>query len=94
MKSNFVSRNLYPVTMMVFSSIHFHLENFTPQEMLGLGEEQGRVLKYLENSDSFYKNCKLSTTNSYSLVEFLFRGTLPATFEQINSRSLASLRAS
>lgn len=58
----------------------FHLDNFTPQEMLGLGSEECWIAKYLEQP-SFYKNCKLASDKLPSLVEFLFRGTFPATFE-------------
>lgn len=59
----------------------FHLNNFTTQEMLGFGLERGWALKYLEEPSSFYKNCRFVKNKIPSLVEFLFRGTFPATFE-------------
>lgn len=58
----------------------FHLDNLTPQETLGLGREEVWLNKYLNDSKNFYKDCKLSST-SQSLVEFLFRGTMPGTIE-------------
>jgi predicted AAA+ superfamily ATPase len=57
----------------------FHLDNFTTQEILQLGSEDGWLSSYLENPNSFYKNRK--TAFSIPLVEFLFRGTFPATCE-------------
>ncbi len=56
----------------------FHLDNFTPQEILGLGNEEVWLNKYLKDSKNFYKECKLNSS-SQPLVEFLFRGTFPAT---------------
>jgi len=59
----------------------FHLDNFTPQEIMGLGREEGWVPKYLEDPAFFYKERKLFTSAFPSLVEFLFRGTFPATID-------------
>lgn len=59
----------------------FHLDNFTPQEMLGFGDRQEWVSKYLKQPDSFYKTCSSIADKLPSLVEFLFRGTFPATFD-------------
>lgn len=59
----------------------FHLENFTPQEILGLGTKEGWVPSYLEMPDSFFLNRKTIpiAANFPPLVEFLFRGTFPGT---------------
>jgi uncharacterized protein len=59
----------------------FHLDNFTPQEIFGMGNEEGWILKYLEDPREFYKKRKNFPTPFYSLVEFLFRGTFPATVD-------------
>jgi len=59
----------------------FHLDNFTPQETLGLGGGAGWLPQYLEDPRSFYKDRKSFPDNFYSLVEFLFRGTFPGTQE-------------
>ncbi len=59
----------------------FHLDNFTPQEMLGVGDKQGWVPDYLENPETFYKERKTFPSSFPPLIEFLFRGTFPATLE-------------
>lgn len=59
----------------------FHLENFTPQEMLKHGNEEGWVPKYLEDPTTFYLGRKTFPPSFCSLVEFLFRGTFPGTVE-------------
>lgn len=59
----------------------FHLDNFTPQEMVGAGQEEGWVPAYLDNPTGFYQTRKKLPSNFPSLVEFLFRGTFPATLE-------------
>ena len=59
----------------------FHLDNFTPQEILGFGTQEGWVVKYLEDPRSFYTNREKAPSTFLSLVEFLFRGTFPATLE-------------
>ncbi len=58
----------------------FHLDNFTPQEILGLGQTEGWIPHYLQNPDTFYKTRKTSSQLP-PLVEFLFRGTFPGTIE-------------
>lgn len=59
----------------------FHLDNFSHQEILGLGSDEGWIPQYLENPLSFYKTRKIASSPYLSLVEFLFKGTLPATLE-------------
>ena len=59
----------------------FHLENFTPQELIGLGREAGWVPSYLEDPLHFYKKRNTLPSSFHSLVEFLFRGTFPGIFE-------------
>ncbi len=59
----------------------FHLDNFTPQEMLGRGSEEGWVSYYLEDPEGFYKRRQFLPPTFPSLVEFLFRGTFPATLD-------------
>jgi hypothetical protein len=59
----------------------FHLDNFTPQEILGLGQTEGWLPHYLEEPASFYKGRKTVTTPFPPLVEFLFRGSFPGTIE-------------
>ncbi len=59
----------------------FHLDNFTPQEMLGLGEQGGWLPQYLENPTGFAQGRSLTPSSFPSLVEFLFRGTFPATLD-------------
>ena len=59
----------------------FHLDNFTPQEASGLGKEGGWIPEYLENPKGFYKGRQSLPSSFPPLVEFLFRGTFPATFE-------------
>ena len=58
----------------------FHLDNLTPQEMLGRGKEEGWIAEYLEDPQFFYKKRQMST-NFPNLAEFLFRGTFPGTIE-------------
>ncbi len=57
----------------------FHLENFSPQEMVGKGKETGWLPHYLENPDSFYRGRKRAALPP--IVEFLFRGTFPGAIE-------------
>lgn len=57
----------------------FHLDNFTPQEIMGKGDEEGWIQQYLENPESFYLNRNTMPDSFSPLVEFLFRGTFPAT---------------
>ncbi len=59
----------------------FHLDNFTPQEILGRGNQNGWILDYLENPESFYLGRETTPIDFPPLVEFLFRGTFPATFD-------------
>lgn len=59
----------------------FHLDNFTPMEIQGLGHQEGWIPSYLDDPESFYKNRKTISQPFFSLVEFLFRGTFPATIE-------------
>ena len=57
----------------------FHLDNFTPQEILGKGHESGWIPEYLEKPSAFYTQRKTLPNSFPPLVEFLFRGTFPAT---------------
>ncbi len=59
----------------------FHLDNFTPQEILGLGHEPGWIPQYLEDPEFFYKGRKNFPSSFPPLIEFLFRGTFPGTLE-------------
>lgn len=59
----------------------FHLENFTPQEILGKGDENGWIPSYLKDPEGFHKGRKLTPTSFFSLIEWLFRGTFPVTVE-------------
>ncbi len=59
----------------------FHLDNFTPQEMLGLGAAPGWVPAYLDNPVSFHQGRQFFPSAIPPLVEFLFRGTFPATYD-------------
>lgn len=59
----------------------FHLDNFTPQEILGEGNKEGWIPHYLANPDTFYKERNTVPESFYPLIEFLFRGTFPATIE-------------
>ena len=59
----------------------FQLDNFTLLEMVGLGKEEGWVISYLKDPETFYKNRKSLPSSSPSLIEFLFRGTFPATID-------------
>ncbi len=59
----------------------FHLDNFTPQELLGQGKEEGWLPYYLEDPSLFYKGRKTLPSSFPPLVEFLFRGTFPGTVE-------------
>lgn len=59
----------------------FHLDNFTPQEMLGKGDQEGWLPHYLENPETFYQKRSMLPPTFPSLVEFLFRGTFPATID-------------
>ena len=57
----------------------FHLDNFSLQEILGMGDQEGWVPRYLEDPHSFYKGRHQIPPSFPPLVEFLFRGTFPAT---------------
>lgn len=59
----------------------FHLDNFTPEEILGRGAECGWLPFYLDNPTLFYKDRPKSPSTFFSLTEFLFRGTFPGTVE-------------
>ncbi len=59
----------------------FHLENFTPQEMLGNGSADCWLRHYLENPDRFHVGRSHLPSDFNSLVEFLYRGTYPATLD-------------
>lgn len=59
----------------------FHLDNFTPQEILRRGHEEGWLPGYLEEPESFYKGRDTFPPPFPPLVEFLFRGTFPATVD-------------
>lgn len=59
----------------------FHLDNFTPQEIMGLGRESGWIPSYLEDPKEFYKKRTTTPSSLPPLIEFLFRGTFPATIE-------------
>ncbi|MES2345065.1 MAG: ATP-binding protein [Chlamydiota bacterium] len=59
----------------------FHVDNFTPQELLGLGAEEGWLPRYLDDPQNFYKGRQSFSSSLLPLVEFLFRGTFPATSE-------------
>jgi predicted AAA+ superfamily ATPase len=59
----------------------FHLEHLSPQELLGKGQEDGWLSAYLSNPDSFYQKRNTLPSNFFPLLEFLFRGTFPATIE-------------
>lgn len=59
----------------------FNLENFTLQEVLGLGKETGWVLSYLKDPQTFYQTRKTTPSTFPNLVESLFRGSFPGTVE-------------
>lgn len=59
----------------------FHLDNFTPLEMLGQGNNAGWLPHYFDHPETFYRNRPTLPKNFYPLVEFLFRGTFPATID-------------
>lgn len=55
----------------------FHLNPFTPLEMVGMGKHKGWLNEYLLNPDSFIQSPHELIPNLPSLNEFLFRGTYP-----------------
>lgn len=59
----------------------FHLDNFTLHEILGKGTKEGWVPQYLERPEEFFRGRQSLPPDFYSLVEFLFRGAFPATYE-------------
>lgn len=59
----------------------FHLDNFSPQEIIGRGNDEGWVPKYLENPKNFYEKRERLPSSFPPLIEFLFRGTFPATLD-------------
>lgn len=70
----------------------FHLENFTPQEMLGQGDKSGWLESYLEDPSTFYRN-RGAPASLPPLVEFLFRGTFPGTIELPTSQMATYFRS-
>lgn len=54
---------------------------FDLQELLGRGQEEGWLSAYLKNPDSFYLSRDRLPATFFPLLEFLFRGTFPATIE-------------
>ncbi|MBF8263529.1 MAG: GTP-binding protein [Parachlamydiales bacterium] len=59
----------------------FHLDHLSPQELLGKGNDEGWLPAYLKDPDSFYLKRDVLPSTFSPLVEFLFRGTFPATVE-------------
>jgi predicted AAA+ superfamily ATPase len=59
----------------------FHLDNFTPQEIIGQGKIAGWIPSYLENPTSFFEGRSLFPKDFPPLAEFLFRGSFPGTLE-------------
>lgn len=59
----------------------FHLDNFTLQEILGKGGEEGWVPAYLNDPEHFWQGRELLAPKAASLLEFLFKGTFPATVD-------------
>jgi predicted AAA+ superfamily ATPase len=59
----------------------FHLDNFTPQEIVGNGDQSGWLPDYLDRPETFYQKREKLPANFPPLIEFLFRGTFPATLE-------------
>lgn len=57
----------------------FQLDNFTPQEVLGQGKEEGWLPQYLRNPNTFYQERGNLPQSFVPLIELLFRGTFPAT---------------
>src|SRR5262249_16105162 len=51
----------------------FHLVNFTPQEIIGKGSQEGWVPKYLKEPETFHQNRKRLPSTFMPLIEFLFR---------------------
>lgn len=64
----------------------FHLEHLSPHEVLGRGQESGWLSAYLKDPDSFHQNRDTLPSTFFSLLEFLFRGTFPATIELPSSQ--------
>lgn len=59
----------------------FHLDNFTLQEILGEGKNVGWLPSYLEEPETFFRERKKVPSTFPPLVDFLFRGTFPATLD-------------
>lgn len=59
----------------------FHLDPLSPQELLGKENEEGWLPSYLKDPDTFYQKRNTLPSSFPPLVEFLFRGTFPATVE-------------
>jgi len=55
----------------------FHLDPFTPLEMLGCGRQSGWVLDYLKDPEGFVCKERPIATALSSLPEFLFKGGYP-----------------
>lgn len=59
----------------------FHLDNFSLQEMLGVGSKTGWVTAYLNAPSTFYHDRVTASKELSPLVEFLFKGTFPAVID-------------
>ena len=55
----------------------FHLDPFTPLELVGLGEQTGWLDRYLSNPQEFIHSPHPNIPRLAPLNEFLFRGTYP-----------------
>lgn len=55
----------------------FHLNPFTPLEMVGLGEQNGWLDGYLKDPHEFVRSSHATIPRLGPLHEFLFRGTYP-----------------
>lgn len=62
-----------------------HLENFTLQETLGLGNQPVWLQHYLENPDTFFMSGAARAT-PYNLVETLWRGGFPGSSDMPSSQ--------
>lgn len=59
----------------------FHLDHLSPQEMIGRGKEEGWFPAYLQEPNTFHQKRGSFSSGFYPLIEFLFRGSFPATVE-------------
>jgi predicted AAA+ superfamily ATPase len=55
----------------------FHLNPFTPLEMVGMGEQSGWLANYLKDPQAFLHTSHANIPRLPVLSEFLFRGTYP-----------------